>query len=287
MNPKQEPLPTGTLPITTRPLTVRDAPAFERLCAREPARLLTHRLNIERYGWDSKTVRAWGAFAGEEMQGVLLRFGNIAIVADADGRCGTAFAAIVDADPGVAGVRGTIETCRTVQAALRRYRVTDWETSAFLRLRCSPACPPEVLALARRAQPGDLDNLAALYAGAGPMYRDRANVAGKLAETRVFVVEEPELGRWPARIASCALLNVEGRDAGLIGGVYTLPEVRGKGYAAACTAALSLDVQRDGKLPCLFYENPVAGRVYRRLGFEEVGQWAVLYLSPHARQGGR
>lgn len=231
-------------------------------------------------------ARAWGAFAGEELEGVLLRFGNIAIVADADGRCGTAFAAVVDADPSVAGVRGTIETCRSVQAALKRYHVTNWETSAFLRLRCPPVCPPGTMALARRTHPDDLDRLAALYAGAGPMYRDRANVAGKLAERRVFVVEEPEQGRRPARIASCALLNVEGRDAGLIGGVYTLPDARGKGYAAACTAALSLDLQRDGKLPCLFYENPVAGRVYRRLGFEEVGQWAVLYLSPQARNRG-
>ena len=72
---------------------------------------------------------------------------------------------------------------------------------------------------------------------------------------------------------------MEGTDAGLIGGVFTAASARGRGYASACTAALSLDLQRDGKLPCLFYENPAAGRVYRRLGFEEAGQWAVLYLN--------
>ncbi|HZO89024.1 MAG TPA: GNAT family N-acetyltransferase [Chthonomonadaceae bacterium] len=285
MNPGTSATSERPTPLAVRQLTARDAPAFEALCAREPLRLLTPRMNIEKYGLENPTVRAWGAFAGAApdapMQGVLLRFGNIAIAVDSDGTCGPAFARVIDTDAGVAGVRGAVETVRALRDALRRYTPTDWEDSPFLCLTRPPACPPETLALARRARPDDLDKLAALYAGAGTMYRSRANVAAKLAETRVFVVEEPTTSRRMARIASCALLNVEGRDAGLIGGVYTLPEARGKGYASACTAALSLDLQRDGKLPCLFYENPVAGRVYRRLGFEDAGQWAVLYLSPH------
>lgn len=125
--------------------------------------------------------------------------------------------------------------------------------------------------------------LSELYADAGAMSRDRPNVAAKLGTGRVFVVEEAETGRRKRRIASCALLNVESSDAGLIGGVYTLPAARGKGYAAACTAALSIDLQQDGKVPVLFYENPVAGRVYRRLGFTEAGRWAVLHVAPAGR----
>ena len=111
------------------------------------------------------------------------------------------------------------------------------------------------------------------------MFRSRSNVETKLAEPRVFVAEESVGAGAPTRFASCALLNVEGVDAGLIGGVYTLPASRGKGFASAVTAAISLDLQKDGKMPTLFYENPVAGRVYRQLGFEPVGKWAVLYLS--------
>ncbi len=267
-----------------RPLNAQDAPAFTALCAREPWRFLTPRLNVEKYGYESPLVRAWGAFDGAEtgsaLRGILVRFGNIAIAADTDGSCGVAFAGLIDTENGVAGVRGTVETVRAVRGALRRYRPTEWEDSIYMHLLRPPICAQETSALARRARQDDLDKLAALYAGAGTMYRSRSNVAAKLAETRVFVVEEPPLGRRPARIASCALLNVEGNDAGLIGGVYTLPEARGRGYAAACTAALSMDLQQDGKLPCLFYENPIAGRVYRRLGFEEAGPWAVLYLDP-------
>ena len=271
------------LPLFVRPMTVADAAAFATLSARDPWRYLTPRLNIEAHGYDGPVVRTWGAFrdegAAKDLAGIMLRYGNTAILADADGGTAEVFAPIVDTLDGLAGVRGAVEAVRAVRGQLQRYAPTGIEHSTFMGLSIPPQCPASLLALVRPARLDDVEMLTALYSGAYAMYRSRANVAAKLAETRVFVVEDRPFGRQPRRIASCALLNVEGRDAGLIGGVYTLPAARGRGYAAACTAALSLDLQQDGKTPCLFYENAVAGRVYTRLGFEAVGQWAVLYLN--------
>jgi GNAT superfamily N-acetyltransferase len=212
------------------------------------------------------------------MQGLMFRLNNTAIVADADGGCSALFCKLIDSELGIAGIRGSAELVSGIRMGIQRYRVAEWEDSYLMRLPIPPACAPHTIALARQASMRDLDMLAQLYQDAGGMYRSRANVAAKLAESRVFVVEEPALGRRAKRIASCALLSPEGSDAGLIGGVYTTPAARNKGYAAACVSALSLDVQRDGKLPVLFYENPVAGALYRKLGFEECGRWGVLYL---------
>lgn len=268
-----------------RPLTPEDLPAFHALCAQDPLRFLPVRLNIERDGLDSPDIRCWGAFApgSAAMQGVLIRFGNTLMVTDLDGSCGTAFAPVVDNESGLAGIRGTLEIVRALQNVVRAYAPSGMEISHYLRLLHPPRCAPARLSRARRAHLADLDRLAALYAQAGEMYRSRANVEAKLRSERVFVVEEPASLLRPARIVSCALTNIEGRDAGIIGGVFTLPEARGKGYAGACTAALALDLQRDGKMPCLFYENPIAGVVYRHLGFEEIGQWGLLYLTPRRR----
>ncbi len=270
------------MPPNVRLLTPDDAPALQRLYRRDPPRFLTPRMNLEVYGCTGDVVQPWGVFSpdGQEVLGMLLRYSNTIIVTDLDGSCAGAFASLIDTQNGVVGVRGTVETVRRVKACLRRYTGNGLEQSVFMRLSAPPRIAPELLRLARRAAPRDADLLAALYAGASAMFRTRANVAAKLAETRVWVVEEPAGARHPIRIASCALLNMEGNDAALIGGVFTSPIGRGRGYASACTAALSLDLQRDGKLPCLFYENPAAGRIYRRLGFEEIGQWAVLYLNP-------
>ena len=274
--------------LTVRPLTQADLPAFDALCARYPIRFLTPRLNIDHHGMQSAAVRSWGAFNPRgEMVGLLYRLNNTMIAVDGDGSCSAIFSAAIDAQFSVAGVRGSSEVVSGIQAGLRSYTPSDWEDSYFMRLLHPPIVAPATLALARRATSEDLIKLAALYAEAGTMYRTRSNVAMKLADSRVFVVEEPPLGRRPARIASCALMNVEGREAGLIGGVFTLQAARGKGYAAACVAALSLDLQRDNKLACLFYENPIAGHVYRRMGYEECGRWAVLYLAPRQGQGPR
>lgn len=264
--------------MLVRPLKSEDDEAFAALCARDPYRYLTPRLNLEVFGFESAEVRPWGAFEAEgALRGVLLRYSNTILITDDDGATASWFTPLVDAEEGLAGVRGSAEAVSRLRSELRRYTATGLEASTFLCLFRPPNCPEELLQRARRAGLDDLDPLTHLYAGANAMYRSRANIATKLADSRVFVVEETSPGK-PRRIVACALLNIEGGAAGLIGGVYTLPAARGRGFASACTAALSLDLQRDGKTPCLFYENPVAGRVYRRLGFEEKAHWSLLYI---------
>lgn len=265
-----------------RRLTQADAAVAANLFGRYPVRMLTSRMHLEAYGYASESLLVWGAFSLSEpdrLEGIGFRLNNTFIIADSDGTCAPAFAALIDSQEHVAGVRGTIETVSAVQASLRRHTSTDWEISTCLRLTQPPRIAPEALAVVRRADVGDLDALTEHYAGAANMYRSRSNVASRLQTNRVFVATTPpDLGD-PFRILSSALLNVEGSDAGLIGGVFTQRHARGKGYAAACTAALALDLQRDGKTPVLFFENPVAGRVYVKLGFEECGKWALLYLA--------
>jgi predicted GNAT family acetyltransferase len=274
---------TTTPPTGIRRLTAADAPAVADLCSRYPLRMLTLRMHLEAYGYDSDSLLVWGAFSPEEVRldGIVFRLNNTFILADGDGGCAQAFAALIDSESHVAGVRGTVETVTGVQSSLQRHTSTNWEISTCLRLLKPPSIAPEALAAVRRATPNDLAPLAEHYASAANMYRSRSNVAARLETNRVFIAaERPDLtGSGP--ILSSALLNVEGKDAGLIGGVFTQPQARGRGYAAACTAALALDLQRDGKTPVLFFENPVAGRVYRKLGFEECGKWALLYLAPN------
>lgn len=259
-----------------RLLTPEDASVCEQLFKTDWNRYLTAQVNLEVYGYNRGEVSSWGAFDGEALVGILFRYVNMVVLVDADGGTVPSFAPLVDLQEGLAGARGSWEAMQALRHVLQRYCSTSLELSPFMRLDVPPRCSEDLLRLARRATMDDLDELADLYAGAGTMYRSRPNVMNKLKSGRVFVVDDPST----QRIVSCALLNVESSRVGIIGGVYTHPTVRGRGYAAACTAALSIDLQKDGKLPCLFYENPVAGRVYSRLGFREVCAWGLLYLHP-------
>lgn len=265
--------------MTIRPLSHIDVSQFDDFCEREPVRSLVIRLNIESYGYCSRTVRSWGVFetTPARLSGVLLHFGNTVVVADSQGECADSFAKIVDTVRDVKGIRGSAAAVAALPQYLKNYTAVSMQNSLFLRLQRAPNCDRVSLANVRRAEYDDLNKLEILYSSSDDMFRDRSNLSKKLRDSRVWVAEVCDPNLKP-RVVSAALLNVEGSSAALIGGVYTLPGYRCRGYAGACTAALSLEVQSEGKVPILFYENPAAGKIYRSLGFEEIDSWRLMYL---------
>lgn len=63
----------------------------------------------------------------------------------------------------------------------------------------------------------------------------------------------------------------------MVVGVATLAPWRGKGLASAAVCAVCRESFAQGKqYLCLFYSNPAAGRIYHRLGFEDVGEYMML-----------
>jgi GNAT superfamily N-acetyltransferase len=60
-----------------------------------------------------------------------------------------------------------------------------------------------------------------------------------------------------------------------VGAVYTPPELRGRGFAAACVAAVSAhitDVEGAGAILYTQLRNPTSNAIYQRLGYEPVGE---------------
>ena len=89
--------------------------------------------------------------------------------------------------------------------------------------------------------------------------------AEKIAAGRIYFWEvdgEP--------VAQCSFAGT--RDVARIGGVYTPPKQREKGYAASLVAHLSQKLlQEKGKKKCCLYadaQNPVSNGIYRKIGYE-------------------
>jgi predicted GNAT family acetyltransferase len=59
-----------------------------------------------------------------------------------------------------------------------------------------------------------------------------------------------------------------------VNNVYTQPEFRGRGYAAALAAHISRLILEDGKTPLLYADakNPASNKAYRNVGFIPGGQ---------------
>jgi RimJ/RimL family protein N-acetyltransferase len=83
----------------------------------------------------------------------------------------------------------------------------------------------------------------------------------------------------PVAIA-CNTMPVAGQVR--IGPVYTPPELRGRGYASAATAAVSQRLLEAGAEEVLLYTdlaNPVSNSIYQRIGYRPVEDRVVLAFS--------
>ena len=78
------------------------------------------------------------------------------------------------------------------------------------------------------------------------------------------------------QIVACAGTTAENSRSAMVVGVATAPDRRGRGYATRLVSRLCTLHQAEGREAlCLFYDNPAAGSIYRRLGFTDVGTWVM------------
>ncbi len=79
------------------------------------------------------------------------------------------------------------------------------------------------------------------------------------------------------KIVSTVATTAETTKNAMVVAVATDKEYRNKGYASKLMLALMNDyINNKNKELCLFYDNPSAGKIYLRLGFEYIGMWDVF-----------
>lgn len=134
----------------------------------------------------------------------------------------------------------------------------------------------------RRLTPDDYDELFALlgtmdeYRG---LYVDRRAIA--LAKQQKAADEAHGCLTYGAFsdgvLVSTAATSAVSSESAMVVGVGTRDDMRGYGFATAVVARLCQEAFADGKkFLTLFYENPSAGRIYQRIGFEPAGRYAML-----------
>ncbi len=83
------------------------------------------------------------------------------------------------------------------------------------------------------------------------------------------------------KVVSTASTAAETKEMAMIVSVATLPQYRNHGFASKVVGKLCFDLLKEGKTPCLFYDNPTAGKIYERIGFRQMGFWQMFYLKSH------
>lgn len=264
-------------------LTEADRGAILAYIAGEPEMNLFIYGDLENYGVEKEPVSVY-AFMDESgaWDSLLLRYFDSYVLYSPRGDCDVAgagkFLASMRADC-VGGKRELVER-------LAPYFPEKGVRASYL-CRCNAVKPGAVRALPQKAElrrlgEGDVDAVVSLlatiaefsgsYGSAEEMEKSKARMRAELAcGSLVYGVFEEGL------LAACACTNAANSQSAMVTNVAARAGFRNRGYASAAVAELCRASFREGKrFLCLFYNNPDAGRIYRRLGFEEVGGYAML-----------
>lgn len=212
--------------------------------------------------------------------GALLRTaGHPALVSAVPPRCaGAVVEALVARDPEVEGVQGPAEEAEVVGAAWSAR--TGAGVTVGLRMRLFAldelGAPAGVAGAARAVGPDDAAGLDLLAQWRAEFDREIGRIWKHAHTARDDVVRAVGTGAgeivWEVDGEPVAQAAARAVVAGMsrIGPVYTPPEHRGRGYAAAVTAAAARWALDSGARHVLLYTdlaNPSTNRLYPRLGF--------------------
>ncbi|PIQ24952.1 hypothetical protein COW36_06245 [bacterium (Candidatus Blackallbacteria) CG17_big_fil_post_rev_8_21_14_2_50_48_46] len=153
--------------------------------------------------------------------------------------------------------------------ALCRYEFQDF------CLHQTPLSPLDSQLQIQQAEQKDVNRLFYFYKRSETMEaRSIESLQQTIQKDKLFYIQKM------GKILSASLTHCETPDAALIGGVYTPKANRGKGYGKACVHALMEALKKEGKTPCLFYEqnNQAARALYKSLGYTPYGEWVIAEL---------
>lgn len=142
---------------------------------------------------------------------------------------------------------------------------------------CHGVIPPrQVSGSMAGAGENDVETVAGFRAGfIEDIYHVRQS-GEELRGSAAALIDAGGLFLWVAEGKTVGMASIAHRSPrhARVNNVYTAPAERGKGYASALVAAVSLVVLGEGRVPMLYadMENPVSNHVYRSIGYRYAGR---------------
>ncbi len=247
--------------------------------AKKPAENLFIIGDIEMYGFDNPIQTLWGDFTTSgDLRAVLLKYDSNYIVYapaefDAEG-----IAAIINNDTAfefISGIEYIVEQLKpflTVQPSNPR---------VLFYAKCEQAkdlaIVPKTVQV-KKALPNDAPRIIEQMVAIPEFSTSAHNIEQKRTSlqngsARTYYIEDEN------SIVSSASSTAENSQSAMIVGVATLANHQNKGLASYCMSALCSELLKEGKMLCLFYDNPTAGALYKRIGFKDIGKWCMWSFS--------
>ncbi|WP_141432058.1 GNAT family N-acetyltransferase [Bacillus sp. 03113] len=257
-----------------RRLSKSDHEACFQLLKKQPAENLFIIGDIEAYGYEQSFQKIWGEFNEDgTLIAVLLKYEENYIPFaigefDAEG-----FADIISSDPSFLMMSGIKDITEKIELYLKQPLKRKRQTFYAKCKKLNPNIINMDVSNVQQALPKDAKELVELIK-AIPEFDSTINEERKRRElqegvSRSFFIKEDE------KMVSTASTAAENSFSAMVVAVATLEKYKKKGYATQCMVKLCGKLLDENKELCLFYDNPEAGAIYKRIGFEDIGYWMM------------
>jgi uncharacterized protein len=236
--------------------------------------------DIELFGFDKEFQEVWVEYSeAEDIKAVLLRYYDF-------------FLLYGDLDFNVEGFANLIrKASKSAFLSGKKELVQKFEESKSLKLKKnrelylsildknSVKCSKNHYEYVKKANVTDIDRLVLL--------RDQIEEFNDSSDLKDKKILEENMNSGASRtyyieknneIIASASTTAESSISAMIVGVGTHPAHRGKGLATIVMESLITDLLNEGKVVGLLYDNPIAGNLYMKLGFKNIGKWSVYKI---------
>ncbi|KKI94001.1 hypothetical protein WQ54_00170 [Bacillus sp. SA1-12] len=236
--------------------------------------------DIENFGYDADFQDIYAQYnKNGEIEGVLLRYQHTYIPYAKSEIDLTKMANVISTDPELVMVSGKNDIVKRIQTLtpLRRAKLTyfaELKDNKELNKELQNSSPEYEV---KKAALEDVERICLLKEQISEFDFNSFSKQSykRTIETgtgRSFYIENAM-----GEVISIASTTAENQYSGMIVGVCSHPAERQKGLASLVMQELCNEVLNEGKTLSLFYNNPMAGRIYKRLGFNDIGLWRMAY----------
>lgn len=246
-----------------------------QLLKTQPAENLFIIGDIEAYGYETDFQKLWGEFnENGELMAVLLKYEENYIPYSLGSFNAKGFAQIMLDDPNFSMMSGLKHITEQIEPYVSHRLKWKRQTYYAKCVELTPSTTNVDTSKVKQAVPNDAEALVELL-NSIPEFSDSILTTERKRRgledgvSRSFYIEND------GKMVSTASTTAENTLSAMVVGVATLENYKKKGYATQCMVKLCQLLLNEGKELCLFYDNPAAGLIYKRIGFEDIGFWMM------------
>ena len=256
-----------------RPLTEQDVPVLKDFAVQKPEANTFLIGNMEHFDMSADFLAFWGDFEYGKLVGVLMRYYRNFYISYLDALPDLeSFTAIIKHYPG--GPQSISSDNAVIDAVAPCFIGGKIERATLCRLEKQATFFAETQSNIRSAVPEDAERIFALIQTIDEFGTFSTQLIRNTLESRSgrIYYAENDIGD----IISVAQTAAENSVSAMIIGVCTDKRYRRQGLMRQVMTRLCADMQKTGKVICLFFSNPNAGKMYIELGFRPVGSWTMM-----------